>query len=53
VESVLADVPKADRCRCRETGSAAKTKAPATRGSTTVEASGDSAIGRFKSWLKQ
>lgn len=45
VEMVLGDVPKADRCRCRETG------APKVAAGSAPEAAG--AVGRFKSWLSR
>ncbi|MDP2291993.1 MAG: hypothetical protein Q8M22_12450 [Actinomycetota bacterium] len=46
VEMVLGDVPKADRCRCREPGARPSVaKAPAT--------ADDSTMARFKSWLRK
>jgi hypothetical protein len=44
---VLGDVPKADRCRCRETG------APKAKAAASAPASPQGAVGRFKQWLSQ
>jgi hypothetical protein len=44
---VLGDVPKADRCRCRETG------APKVKVTATAPADPQGALGRFKQWLSQ
>ena len=48
VEMVLADVPKADRCRCREGGSV---KAKPARAAAPAEPT--TTVGRFKAWLRQ
>jgi hypothetical protein len=52
---VLGDVPKSERCRCRETPRQAKSPTSAGTGSKTgVTASApDTAVGRFKAWLRQ
>lgn len=54
VEQVLGDVPKSQRCSCRETGRpAAKpaAKSGAKAGAAPAEPTGSMA--RFKAWLKQ
>jgi len=43
---VLADVPKADRCRCRQDGAPKKNAAAPLN-------SGDSAFARFRGWLQK
>lgn len=57
VEMVLADVPRADRCRCREgvkptTKSLSKPIATATAGKP-VATEDASTVDRFKKWLRQ
>ena len=47
VEAVLSDVPKADRCRCRETGG------PKATSKAVTAAPPATAAGRFKAWLRQ
>lgn len=49
VEMVLGDVPKADRCRCREGGAP---KATASKAAATSPAP-ETAMGKFKVWLKK
>jgi hypothetical protein len=49
---VLGDVPKSERCRCREQG-APKQAARATAKKGAPAPAPDTAIGRFKAWLKQ
>jgi hypothetical protein len=44
---VLGDVPKSDRCRCRETG------APKAKATAAASAAPQGAVGRFRSWLSQ
>jgi hypothetical protein len=51
VEQVLGDVPKSERCRCREQG-APKAAAKPKKGAAPAPAP-DTAIGRFKAWLRQ
>jgi len=53
VESVLADVPRADRCRCREGGPKPKAAAPKTAASKVAAAEPEGALGRFRDWLKK
>jgi hypothetical protein len=48
---VLGDVPKSERCRCREQG-APKAAAKPKQGAAPAPAP-DTAIGRFKAWLRQ
>ena len=52
VETVLGDVPKADRCRCRE-GVKPAAKSTVTATVAAVAADDASAVDRFKRWLKQ
>jgi len=51
VESVLADVPRADRCRCRETGP--KPKAAGPKAAAKAAPAPEGAMGRFRDWLKK
>ena len=46
---MLADVPRSERCRCRETG--APKKAAPSRGRTVEPVEPVTAIGRFTAWL--
>lgn len=50
VEMVLADVPKAQRCKCREGGPVPR---PTTKAAATAAATDASAVGRFKDWLRR
>lgn len=47
---VLGDVPRSERCRCHETPRKAAGKATTKAAAAPVD---DSAMGRFKAWLKQ
>jgi hypothetical protein len=48
---VLGDVPKSDRCRCREAGAA---KAAATRGAgKTQPAAPEGTLAKFAAWLRK
>jgi hypothetical protein len=49
VEQVLGDVPKGQRCACRETGRPAAAKKTATA----VAAEPTTAVGRFTAWLRK
>ncbi|MDO8364273.1 MAG: hypothetical protein Q7V88_15385 [Actinomycetota bacterium] len=53
VDKVLADVPKADRCRCNEPGYRAPAKASATKGRPAAEPAATTPVGRFRDWLKK
>lgn len=54
VETVLGDVPKAERCSCRE-GVKPAAKAPTNAKATAATGATDDAstVGRFKRWLQQ
>ncbi|CAB4735967.1 unannotated protein [freshwater metagenome] len=54
METVLGDVPKAERCRCRE-GVKPAAKAPTNAKATAATGATDDAstVGRFKRWLQQ
>jgi len=49
VESVLSDVPRGERCRCRETGSPKQSAAK----KSVVVSEPDTTIGRLKAWLRK
>jgi hypothetical protein len=51
VEQVLGDVPRADRCRCREKGATRAGAAKAGAAPATAVPSG--AFGKFRAWLQQ
>jgi hypothetical protein len=51
VEQVLGDVPKSERCRCRETKAAPRPTATSAKDAAPAEET--SAFGRFKTWLQQ
>jgi|GEM_PF-169991 len=54
VETVLAGVPRADRCQCRNGGSANPRKGPTqfpTRAAATTTDESASPIQRFRRWL--
>jgi hypothetical protein len=54
VEQVLGDVPKSERCRCRERGAARPAARPSsTRAAAQPAAAPDGALGRFKAWLQR
>ncbi|MGB8858865.1 MAG: hypothetical protein WCC60_06395 [Ilumatobacteraceae bacterium] len=51
VEMVLADVPKADRCRCRE--SRVKPSSGPAKARAGAAPANDSALSKFREWLKK
>ncbi|MEQ1700738.1 MAG: hypothetical protein ABMA25_11540 [Ilumatobacteraceae bacterium] len=53
VEMVLGDVPKADRCRCRETGGPKATTKAASKAGAAAATPPTTAAGRLKAWLRQ
>ena len=51
VEAVLGDVPRSERCRCREAGTQKAAAKP--KGSTLRAAEPEGALAKFAAWLRK